>query len=123
MDLQSFFNALQAGGLSNKTPVILLRGNNYPLLLCSLITDQLKRTDDIRLESVDLNVYDDAKIASKCATTFLGQRSFYWLYLVTIKARTVLCFLHWHKTTYSLSALMRLLLIYQICATKNSFWR
>ena len=83
MDLQSFFNALQAGGLSNKTPVILLRGNNYPLLLCSLITDQLKRTDDIRLESVDLNVYDDAKIASKCATTFLGQRSFYWLYNFT----------------------------------------
>lgn len=84
MDLQSFFNALKAGGLSNKTPVILLRGNSYPLLLCSVLLDQIKRIDDLQVESIDLQESDDAILASKCATTFLGQRSFYWLYNFTI---------------------------------------
>lgn len=83
MDLRSFFHAVQAGGLSHKTPVILLRSTNYPLLLCSLITEQLSRVDDRRFAALDLVTCDQAALYAHCASTFLGERSLYWLYNFT----------------------------------------
>ncbi len=84
MDLRTFFTVLQAGGLTHKAPVILLRSNHYPLLLCSLITDTLSRTDDCRLQAIDLSISDEAALAAQCASTFLGERSLYWLYNLTL---------------------------------------
>lgn len=101
MDLKSFLQVVKTGTFTDKVPVIFLRGNQeYPLLFCSLLIEKLKKITSSRVESIDIQVCDSAKIAAKCATTFLGMHSYYWFYNISLADTTQKKILHNLFTSY-----------------------
>lgn len=84
MDLKQLLQAIETGALLDKASVIFLRGHQeYPLLFCSLLIAKLRQTTSTRIEALDSQTFDHARLSLLASTSFLGMKSCYWLYNVS----------------------------------------
>src|SRR5581483_839665 len=81
MNLAQFFSKSTFSFFSDSHSVIYFKGSEtaYPLLFFSMLFNHLKKTTDIPLSYIDLSQEDFNSIQSKLETTFLGQKTFFWL--------------------------------------------
>ena len=82
MDLLNFFTHITESDFFDKHSRICFKGiakQEYPLLFFSLLCVQIKKMGTIPVEVIDLAQADVVQTKSKLATSFLGNKTLYWL--------------------------------------------
>jgi len=80
MKLAEFLEKIQSTDILSQNKKIYFKGaKEYPLLFFSFFIQKMKKIVDCGVETICLVSADNAGIMSKLETSFLGQRTFYWL--------------------------------------------
>lgn len=80
MNTLSFLQTLtNPSFLHNYHSLVVSSKSDYPLLLLSLVMQQLKKHNTLTVETIDLIQNDLGIVQSRLASSFLGSKVFYWL--------------------------------------------
>lgn len=80
MDIITFSQKLNQAEFVFAQPVTwFLCTKEYPLLFASFLIDRIKKIEGVRLEVIDCASEDYASVMARLQTSFLGQRTAYWL--------------------------------------------